>query len=286
MPGPAVFFGAEDEIDELHRRLDRIRQYMGLSWHDLADVHLKALAGEDAVLGRFDRNMRLSPTQLFDRLENTVRSLKPVVCILDTAADIFDGDEIKRVQVRQFVRLLRGLALRNNTSVVLLSHPSQSGIASGTGTSGSTGWNNSVRARMYLTHGKSRDDGEPVDPNERFLTFKKSNYGPKGDRIRLRWQNGLFVPDTTKETATSQLEAEARFLHLLDIYTKEGRSVGASPSVIYAPSVFAKDKRSNRIDKKALEAAMNGLFEKGEIAVETTGRPSKTRSRIVRKDPS
>jgi hypothetical protein len=37
---------------------------------------------------------------------------------------------------------------------MLLSHPSLTGINSGTGLSGTTGWHNSVRARMYFVRPK------------------------------------------------------------------------------------------------------------------------------------
>jgi hypothetical protein len=46
---------------------------------------------------------------------------------------------------------LRGLALETSSTALLLAHPSLSGMASGSGTSGSTAWSNSVRSRLYLT---------------------------------------------------------------------------------------------------------------------------------------
>jgi hypothetical protein len=47
-----------------------------------------------------------------------------IACFIDTSADVFGGDEISRTQVRQFVGLLRGIAIRQRLSVVLLAHPS------------------------------------------------------------------------------------------------------------------------------------------------------------------
>jgi RecA-family ATPase len=55
---------------------------------------------------------------------------------------VFGGDEINRSQVRKFVSMLRGLAIEYDCAVLLLSHPSLTGPNSGTGTSGSTAWNN------------------------------------------------------------------------------------------------------------------------------------------------
>ena len=55
--------------------------------------------------------------------------------MLDTLADLFGGDEIKKVHARQFISMLRGLAIEFNVTVLLLSHPSQAGMSSGSGMS-------------------------------------------------------------------------------------------------------------------------------------------------------
>ena len=280
MQGPSFYFGAEDDRKEIHRRLDQIRRELALRWGDLADFHGISLAGEDALIGIFDRNAQtIKPTELCARIEDRLRELGAIACIIDTSADAFGGDEINRQQVRQFVGLLRGIAIRNHLSVVLLAHPSISGMQSGTGTSGSTAWNNSVRSRLYL-------EADDNDPDARLLKFKKANYGPKGKPMRLRWRNGLFVPDTGDKSAeASQANAEIIFLSLLDAYTREERNVSASISITYAPAVFAKDKRSKGAGKDALQDAMNALFARGEIINEKFGPPSHQRKRIVRTKP-
>jgi RecA-family ATPase len=54
------------------------------------------------------------------------------------------------VQVRQFVGFLRRLAIRHSVTIMLIAHPSIYGMNSGEGTSGNTGWRNSVRGMLYL----------------------------------------------------------------------------------------------------------------------------------------
>src|SRR5258707_15601177 len=85
-------------------------------------------------------------------------------------------------------------------AVLLLSHPSMSGMNSGTGAAGSTAWHNAVRSRLYLTRpvrkpsnlsGDTPDD--EGDPDERVLKTMKSNYGAIGGKISLRWDRGVFV---------------------------------------------------------------------------------------------
>ena len=274
MQGPFLYFGAEDDDDELHIRLDQMRVELGLSWGDLADFHYRSFVGEDALVAILDKGV-LQPTQILDRIETRIRDLGAFACVLDTSADVFGGDEINRTQVRKFVTLLRGVCVRTRSSIILLSHPSIAGMASGTGTSGSTAWHNSVRSRLYL---------EEAEGDARRLHFKKLNYGPKGKPMKLIWRNGIFVPDDGKAAASAQVNAEIIFLSLLDAYTREERNVSSSTSPTYAPKVFADDRRGKGIGRDALRDAMNALFEKDEIINEEFGPPSHRRKRIIRKD--
>jgi hypothetical protein len=73
MQGPVLYLGAEDEPDEIHRRLDSIRQEMGLKWGEFCDLHYLSLAGEDALLGSFDKaKNEMRPTKLFERVQDRV----------------------------------------------------------------------------------------------------------------------------------------------------------------------------------------------------------------------
>jgi len=203
--------------------------------------------------------------------------------------DAFAGDENVRTLARQFISLLRGLAIRQQCSVIVLSHPSLSGMASGTGTSGSTGWSNAVRSRLYLT----RPDEDGADHDRRTLQVMKANYGQFGLRLDVKWIRGLFVPaiagEQTAAVAPGEmaafLAAKDSFVRMLDLYTAEGRAVSASPSLTYAPALFAKDHRTNVSSAALLAKAMNALFEDQVIRTETTGPASKQRSRIVRVPP-
>jgi RecA-family ATPase len=148
-PGPFLYLSAEDEEDELERRLGAIAEHYGASVADLKrDYHIVARAGQNAVLGYPDRNGLIRPTPLFDAFNQAARDIRPKLIALDTAADIFGGSEIDRTQVRQFIGLLRGLAIAGNSAVLIAVHPSLTGITTGTGLSGSTAWHNSVRARL------------------------------------------------------------------------------------------------------------------------------------------
>jgi RecA-family ATPase len=294
-PGPAIYLGAEDEQDEIHRRLAAILKYYDMAFVDLNTSEFRALAfaGKDAVLADFDRNGRIKPTPLFKMLHAEAVALQPSVIDIDTAADSFLGDEIKRDQVRQFCALLRRLAIDSNSAVILNSHPSLSGMKSGSGLSGSTHWHNSVRARAYFRRPESDDedeDGEQPDDGRRELQFLKNQYGPLAKCIELRWQNGLWLPQADsadKETEREQ-KVDDLFLIMLRRFDREGRNVCATKGTSFAPAIFAGEQaaKQSKIGKQAFTDAMARLFEAKRIRVVTEGPPSKQRSRIVEVPPS
>lgn len=176
-------------------------KYHGARFVDLAAKDFKALAyaGKDAVLAEFDRNGRIKPTSLYEQLHVEAVMLQPSMIAIDTVSDVFLGDEIKRDQVRQFGSLMRRLAIDGNSAVILASHPSLTGLKSGSGLSGSTHWHNSVRARAFFRRPKGDDedvdgDSDQPDDGRRELHFLKnwrnaSSYAGRTDSgcHRRRW---------------------------------------------------------------------------------------------------
>jgi RecA-family ATPase len=283
--GAVLYLSAEDDVDEIHRRLASICEASGLNVEDLDRLSIIALAGEDAVLAAPDK-AGLKTTPLFAAIEQQIEAERPVLVVADTLADIFAGQENERAQARQFVGLLRGWAIRYDTTILLLSHPSLSGLASGTGMSGSTAWGNSVRSRLYFDRVKV-EDIEP-DPDARVLRTKKSNYARTGGEIRLRWQDGVFVVTDNAAAASAfgaiaeRSRAEQVFLRLIDAFAAEGRHVSATPSANYAPAVFAKDSRADGINRRGFQDAMSRLFASREIVVSEFGPASRRLRKIVR----
>jgi RecA-family ATPase len=283
-PGPAIYLGAEDEEGELHRRLADILAHYDATFADAiaGGLHMLSYAGQDAVLGVPNARGVIEPTPLFKQLREAALDIRPKSITIDTVADVFAGNENDRSQVRQFVGMLRGLAIEANAALAILAHPSLSGISSGSGLSGSTAWHNSVRARAYLTQAQT-EKGEEPDPDLRELIFKKNNYGPVADRILLRWERGVFIAEggqTSFERIARDRDDEQRFLDLLAKYDGQGRRMSHKVAANdYAPRVFAAE--NNGISLKRFEQAMERLFEAKKIHAQPYGPPSKQRSRLV-----
>ena len=197
----AVYFGAEDDEDELHRRVEHILEASKADYDELADrFEIFSRAGRDAVLAIANRQGIIVPTALYRELLAFVTERKPKLIALDTSADVFAGNENDRAQVRQFIGLLRALAIAGNSVVLLASHPSLTGISTESGLSGSTAWHNSVRARLFLKHATNG----AAESGHRILEARKSNYGPLLTHVGLHWEAGMFVPDKVQSDARTR----------------------------------------------------------------------------------
>jgi RecA-family ATPase len=280
--GPVLYLGAEDDQDEMHRRFAAIANEQGISLDRLENLHLHCRAGNDAVLFAADEYGVMQPTPLWHEHCRHVKRLRPELVIYDPLADLFAGNENSRSQARQCIGMTRGLALETSSTALVLAHPSLSGLASGTGTSGSTAWSNSVRSRLYLDRVREGDT-EP-DPNARVLRTMKSNYGPTGGEIRLRWVRGVFTLESNPANVLAQQskdrQAESVFLGLLATYGANGRAVTDTTGANYAPVLFAREDSGKVVGKAALEGAMRRLFEGGRIRIVEYGPASRRCKRM------
>lgn len=279
--GRALYISCEDDIDEMHRRVSSIVRADGTGAQDrLDDLDVVSLAGEEAVFAYPERiGANLTVTPLFRETESLIAETTPSLVILDTLADVFGGDENHRAQARQFIALLRGWCAKHGTTILVLAHPSLTGLSSGAGTSGSTGWSNSVRSRIYLERpNKGAEDA-------RILTTKKANYARAGRDVRIEWHKGAFRPLAKAEAAPSAvatIEAtKALFLDLLADFNQSGRRVSSAPSANYAPAVFAKDPRAAGTPKAAFLEAMQALFAERRLRIEEKGPKSRPERRLV-----
>lgn len=278
--GRTLYIGAEDEADEFWRRLADIAKAHGKELDFLLMFRLLSLADSDALLSVPDRAGNMQPTPLWVKIVEYACEWQPRLIVFDTAADLFGGDEIKRGQVRQFIAMLRKVAISLDCAVILLAHPSVAGMQTGTGSSGSTAWNNSVRSRLYLTRPTDKD----VDPDLRILKTMKSNYGKTGDEIRLRWKDGAFVLDDGKPSPGNALiaaKAERVFKDMLTAINASGDRVAKTKGINYAPRVMAERPDAEGMTVKQLEAAMLSLLAAGTLRIEMEGPPSKMRQRLV-----
>jgi len=267
--GPSIYVGAEDDLDEMHRRLHDINEASMIGFTDLKNMHICSLAGQDALLAiENPKTKTLQPTPLFFEIRDKIEAERPKLVVFDTLADLFGANENDRALARQFVGMLRGLAIEFQCAVVLLAHPSLSGMSSGSGTSGSTGWNNSVRSRLYLE--RITEDGYEPNHLARRLSVKKNNYGTTGEEITMAYDSGVFKADKVEaglDKMASSAKAERVFLKLLHQVNEQGRRVNASAGVNFAPKLFSEMHDNEDVVKRGFKRAMEALLAKGTIKI-------------------
>jgi RecA-family ATPase len=281
--GPVIVFSAEEKLKEMHRRTLDILDHRRLSFSSLRG-HLHFICDQDqTVLGAIDRNGVVQPTTSLLRLEKTVAAIRPALVIIENAADVYSGNESDRPNVTRFMRGLLGrLTGPCESTVMLIQHPSVSGLSDGTGRSGSTGWNNSGRWRLNFTKAKDSDE-------LRQLEIAKNNYGPTGEKITLRWERGVFVPESQADASPYRAAAERQiddlFLQLLDKRNAQARHVRPSKGPGYAPSEFAADPEAGAVTARAFSAAMERLYSAGIIKTVETGPASRRFRHVERAVP-
>jgi DNA polymerase len=286
--GPAIFVDAEDTEAVIHRRLAAVREHYGATFADLikGGLHLMSLVGHDAVLATVNRSGKIEATALYGQLLQAAGDIKPVQMVIASSANVFAGNENDRSQTQQFISLLARLALLANGSTILISHPSLTGISSGSGLSGSTAWHNAVRAR-FVMRGIKPEEGEQPDNDLREIEFKKSQHSALSESIVVKYQNGMFLPVTgaALDQAMQEAKADQMFLDLLGRFAKDNRFVSDKTGANYAPALFAREEEAKRemITSKMLAAAMRRLFKAGAIWNEPCGKPSRPSYRIALK---
>ncbi|NGZ19992.1 MULTISPECIES: AAA family ATPase [unclassified Wolbachia] len=206
----------EDDTEELWRRQCAINRLYQLDmescdFHD--NIGFLSRVWKDNLLMVFDNKDIGKLTHCFEELLEDIKLFQPKLVVLDTAADLFGGNENNRSHVRQFIQSCCGKIVKVIKGAVLLcAHPSDSGIIRKTGTGGSTAWNNTVRSRWYL----SKPDKADASGNERVLCRKKSNYSASNEeKISFYWHNGAFVQ--SDDTLNSERIVRSSYNTKLDL---------------------------------------------------------------------
>lgn len=270
--GLGVF--CEDDEDELHRRHIDIKADLGYSvGNPFTQTWIWPRVGSDNLLVTFDRENRPLMSPFFASIMSHVMQHRIELLILDTVADLFGGNEIIRAQVNYFIKsacgsfITKAKAAGFTLSVLLLSHPSQAGRNSGSGESGSTAWNNAVRARLYLTR---PEDGLP---EQRVLTRKKSNYSSSGDdvKIDLIWQNGVLKPLTVGDTRLQVKSVENQILHMVRTAWDCGQPYKGNKGYARYLDAEMVTAFAGRADMGVIVTALKNLKEREIIEIQRTG---------------
>jgi RecA-family ATPase len=209
--GVVVALFAEDDADELHRRLSAVCADLGVDMASLVDwLYLYDGVGCDVSLfsrraigddGRTYSTAEPDVTDTFNFVRAAVQLYEAKVLVLDSVSDCYDADENVRPQVRRYLSRTLGLVLPRRGAVVHVAHvdkASARGASTSNTYTGSTAWHNSCRSRLALRPIRPDEgDGQRQDDGRRELVVEKANYGRPGLTIPLRYDEDrrVFVRD-------------------------------------------------------------------------------------------
>ena len=279
--GPVIFFSAEEPENEMRRRLARAAKKRGLEADEIQNLYFYFAEPDKCTLGTGKPSNPIAPTPLFESLRKSAKAIRPALIVVDSNAATMGGNYVDRVHARTFVSLFRGLAREADCAVLLLDHPSLSGMTNGTGRAGNMDWQNAVRALLYLRS----CENEQGATSGRELEVMKSNYGPRGEKVALRWEDGCYVLEgstSAPQQAAAFNSADQTYLDCLDAATAQGRNVFPMPGKGHAPKVFADMPQAKGMTLQGLAKAQERLFAAGKIANVPFGKPSKDMKRIER----
>ncbi len=269
---------AEDEPDELQRRLAAIAEHYGASFAHLGNMRLMSGVGRANLLAKIGKDGSISTTDRWDELRGVALEHGARLVAVDTAATSFAGNENDRAAVTQFVGgVLTGLAQEIGGAVVLNAHPSRSGLAEGgTLDGGSTGWRASARSVLSLEVPKG-EDKLPIR-SQRLLTRRKANYAPDGEALRLEWCGGVLAfKERTMSDVLADASRGARCLshvvaELGDIYRTGGHVARSGTGGHGMASQLSGLGKMGGYTKREIGAAVAAGLKSGEIELYTAGR--------------
>jgi RecA-family ATPase len=295
-----LYFSCEDNSNEIWRRLAKILPAYDVDFADISGmvgVIDRAREPDNALMGYtppesgYGRGP-FETTTMYQSLYREAVEFGAGLVVIDSLYNAFAGYENSRAEANSFLNYLARLAMDLNGgqggAIVVLAHPSRAGRETGEG--GVTAWSDACRSRLQFRRPEIAV-GEPEDNDARELICRKMNFGPDGEVLDLRWNDGVFVPESkgcgglvdTLDRNNRARGAEVAFLSGLDALASQGRRTNVNKNQVnYAPKLMLGLSCCAGFKKHELERAMNRLFDQGLIRVEEEGPKSRRRSHIAR----
>ena len=226
---PCIFVSCEDDMDELIRRQHRWADYIDVRDTEEEEVPFMFLPRivEDSFLCVRGRDGRMVPGPFYAKLAYILSQVPESFVVLDTAGDVFGGNEIVKEEVLDFLkRCLGTLSAKFGTTFLILGHTSR---AEGSEFAGSAAWRHGVRSHLFMSWAE--------DKIHLTLSVRKSNYAAAGAVTNKSFHfleevlvetEGMF-DDSAEAAATdyvfAAISAEAAKGEPLSLATQAARSL-------------------------------------------------------------
>ena len=136
--GSVLVFFAEDDNDEIHRRLHRIQSHLTMAGHGKALAPLKerlfifSTIGTDTLLTKNGNTGEVSATVTVNRIAAMARELPDLrLIVIDPCSRFRGGEENSNEDATRFVEALETLAQQTGATVMLAHHANKNSTSNG-----------------------------------------------------------------------------------------------------------------------------------------------------------
>ena len=270
--GTALLLLAEDEIDEVHRRLDRIITELSPSHPKIAadlraGLLIKSMTASNNLMTRAQHRGDVEATDYVDRLLMTVSGIPDLkLIVIDPASRFRGGNENSADDSTRFIEQLERLRHATGATVLVCHHANKASMNPTTGTRGqaatrgSSAMTDGVRWQLNLSQ-PTKEAKVGLDASKHYLSaeLSKSNYGPPIDaEILIRKPNGYL---TSLRASGVPVTLEDRVLQLI----RDEAALGKSYSANQIENTFGGEGGSLKTGKNSVRKAINALLNAGKI---------------------
>lgn len=224
--GSVIVFFAEDDDDEIHRRLERITYHLQMSGQGNAlagmenHLYIFSTIGRDMLLTRRALSGEVIATDIVDSIADLASKVPDLkLLIIDPAARFRGGEENSNEDATRFVEALESLAKATGASVMIAHHTNKGsyladGEQSQGASRGASALTDGLRWQMNLsppTEKQLNALGLPKTSARKFVsaTVTKTNYSAFPEPVLLERMEGGYLSAVSIQTAQKRAEAAA-----------------------------------------------------------------------------
>ncbi len=240
--GGVIVFFAEDDDDEIHRRLHRIQNHLMMAGHGTALMHLKdrlfifSTIGTDTLLTKKGQTGEVSATVTVDRIAALARQVPDLrLIVIDPGSRFRGGEENSNEDATRFIEALEKLAQQTGATVMLAHHAnkvsSSTGDVSQSASRGASALTDGLRWQMNLNRPTDAQAAVLNLPREALgnyvaATVTKTNYSAIPEPVLLeRGQDGYL---SAVNAAQAQHNAEQQaIVSILKVLSDQAAPISA-----------------------------------------------------------
>ena len=273
--GTALLLLAEDERDEVHRRLDRIVKELAPINPSMANdlsqrLLIKSMTARDNLMTRKKPHGTVATTGYVDRLLLTVAGIPDLkLIVIDPASRFRGGDENSADDVTRFVEEMERIRQATGATVLVCHHANKASMNESNGmrgqsaTRGSSAMTDGVRWQLNLAP-PQKNVLQALDASKRYLSAElaKSNYGPPIEsEILIRKSNGYL---TSVRAGGVAVTLDDRVLQLIRTEQAASRSYSAS----MFEKTFGGEDGQLAVGFNSVAKAIKRLIDSGKVRKE------------------